>query len=251
MNFLTNLFTRSSPETSDPVARLLALAEKDLAARKEFYRAILEQELWVPGQIDETGVLIQPYTVHDKKTLLFYSTQEKLHEGLGEGKECFALVGHQLMEATASFEARILNYATDRAKEFTRTEVLALLDGTIFDALQGTTAATEGSRVFVLGQPKKYPLQLLEELKLLLAEYPKVASASIALMFDQQQTGSLPDYVVAFDTDMLQDDFQELVRKAQALATATGTMNIVFTDFTDDTIAEYMRSEVKPFYKIT
>jgi hypothetical protein len=245
MKFFTGLFTRRRPDADDPLARLLDDATWNTARRAEFYRALLEQTLYVPGQMEQGELLVRPYDVDGRKALLLFSSPAKLQSALRDRPGYVAVPARAMFQAAATFDGVILNYGAPRVKEFTHSEIAALLDGSIFTA----PAATDHSNSIVLGQPKEYPVPLMEALRQGLPTRPEIRAAYIAQMY---ATGSQdePRIVIAFDAAMSDSDFHEFLERVRSLSGSLGHADILFTRLESDGLGEYLRSETAPFYSV-
>ena len=55
--------------------------------------------------------------------------------------------------------------------------------------------------------------------------------------------------MIAFETDMSDEDFEQLRANASRLAEACGVEDVLFMRLEDDAIGEYMRREAGAFYE--
>jgi hypothetical protein len=233
---------RKPPSPAEQLERLLEAARNDSSRRNEFYRALLASELCVPGTLSDGELLIQPYDLGGRKTFLLFTSPERMVEGLLDRPEHFAIEGATLFAALPAFDVVVLNYRTRMQKEFTPSEVQALLDGTIFHAGGSDDA-------IILGKPKSYPVQLMETLKAKLPARPEVRAAYLAQLFDPA-TMDAPRIVIAFETDMDEGGFDMLCGNAARIAEACGAEDIIFRRLENDAVGEYMRREAGAFYRL-
>lgn len=239
MRLLSRLF--SSSDRSDPLDELLGRASRDPDKRGLFYRALLDAELVVPGEIDSDGILIRPYTLFNRKTLLLFSS-EKLAASLREQPKLIRLNGRTVLEAATRYEAVILNYGSRNEKELIWPEISAILDGSIFDVTRdGPQEAT------LLGQPKEYPVRLMTELQRALPGRPEIVSAYIAQMSRERSTLD-PQIVIAFESTMNTEAFEIFHGNVARMATTLGEEKVLFVRLSDDPLGAYLRSETDPFY---
>jgi hypothetical protein len=245
MGFLKNLFSRSSDtETDDPLDRLIIEATENPARREAFYRELLRSRLWVPGELHDGEALIRPYELEDRKTILIFSSPERMVEGLRDRPEFFGANGRALLESLPPFDSLLLNYRTRTQKEFTPSEVAAILDGSIFAPEEGGHCA---SRSMIVGQPKEYPVRLMEELKRRLPARAEVQAAYLAQITGEGSDA--PHIIIAFETGMGGPEFELLRSRATELAAACGAEGVEFTRLANDALGEYMRKESEPFYR--
>jgi hypothetical protein len=233
---------RKSPSPTEQLERLLEAARSDSSRRSEFYRLFLESELCVPGSMDDGELLIQPYDLGGRKSFLVFSSPERMAEGLLDRPEHFTINAEMLLAALPVFDVLVLNYRTRMQKEFTPSEVQALLDGTIFHP-EGTDES------IILGKPKSYPVQLMEALKAKLPARPEVRAAYLAQLYDPAAMDA-PRIVIAFETAMDADGFEMLCGNAARIAEACGAEDVIFRRLEEDAVGEYMRREAGAFYRL-
>jgi hypothetical protein len=246
MGFLKNLFSRSGDSgTDDPLDRLIIEATENPARREAFYRELLRSRLWVPGELHDGEVLIRPYELDERKTILIFSSPDRMAEGLRERPEFFGANGHVLLESLPPFDSLLLNYRTRTQKEFTPSEVAAILDGSIF--VQGQEGSHCASRGMIVGQPKEYPVRLMEELKRRLPARDEVHAAYLAQTVEEGSEE--PHIIIAFETELNDEEFELLRSRATELAVACQAEGVQFARLANDALGEYMRKESEPFYR--
>jgi hypothetical protein len=243
MSFLTSIFSILNPPNYDRLDYLLESSRHDSASRDEFYRLLLDSTLHVPGKNIDGEMYIQSYDLDGRHVVLVFTSEKRLREGLRELPPSFTMRASELLPALPPYDRLVLNYRTRMQKEFTPSEVQAILDGTIFDE----TREVSGDGL-VIGQPKVQPVKLMEALKEKLPAREDVRAAYLAQLFDSR-TMSEPHPVIAFETDMSDEDFETLRSNASRLAEACEAGDILFMRLEDDAIGEYMRHEVRAFYE--
>jgi hypothetical protein len=244
MGFFSRIRSKSSV---DPLDDLLTRAAHNPALREQFYHAMLESTLHVPGEIQQGELFIRPYTVHGRKTLLLF-TSPAMVSVLRDHPTLVEVEGRLLLQASAGFETTILNYGSRNEKEFTPPEIRALLDGSIFQPASRNGATDETSRGMMVGQPKEYPVRLMNELQRALPSRHDIRAAYLAqITYEGDTTG--PIIVIAFDTDISDDEFGQLCAKVTAFAEGIGTSGIRLTRLANDPLGEYLRTETTPFYQ--
>lgn len=252
MKSLLSLFSRSkttppaspSAEPDDLIDALLAGAVGNTEGRDTFYRELLEGELTVPGEAADGELFVRPYDINRKRTLLLFSTPLKLRRALPDNPPSVTLPSRTLLRAALTFDAAILNYRAPHAKEFTRSEMEAILDGSIF----AQSCSTGEYRSIILGQPKHYPVALMDHLRGTLPARREVRAAYIAQVAEEGSLGE-PTVVIAFDTAMEGEKLKGLTDEASAAAARLGFGSVLFTRLANDGLGEYLRSETAPFYR--
>jgi hypothetical protein len=246
MNFLKNLFSRSSDSGTDtPLDRLILEATENPGRRELFYRELLRSRLWVPGELHDGEILIRPYELEERKTILIFSSPDRMAEGLRDRPEFFGANGRALLESLPPFDSLLLNYRTRTQKEFTPSEVAAILDGSIFN--QEEEGSHCASRPMIVGQPKEYPVRLMEELKRRLPARDEVRAAYLAQIMEEGIDE--PRIIIAFETGMGEQEFELFRSRAMELASACQAEGVEFRRLASDALGEYMRKESEPFYR--
>lgn len=246
MGVFSRLFSKSRDlpdQPSDPLDELLRAAASDVERRTEFYRALPECTLVVPGEIGEGELFVRPYEVHGRKALLVFSSPEKLRQGLKDAPEFVELGGRTLLEAALGFETLVLNYGAPHDKEFTRSEIESILDGSIL----AESCGTGNYRAMLLGQPKHYPVPLMTQLQEWLPSQPEIRAVYIAQMTEEGSQESR--IVMAFETDVEEERFRALMNNVAFFADATDAGDILLTRLVDDGLGAYLHSETRPFYQ--
>lgn len=235
------LFTmfRSRPD-ADPLDYMLGRAASDPALRPRFYRLMLESSVFVPGEIQGDELFIRPYTLDERKTLLFFSSR-KLASVLRDRPGLVKVPGGAILETCTAFESVILNYASRNQKEFTRSEIRALLDGSIFKCDTAMATAT-----LIIGQPKDYPVRLMNELSRTFPLQPEILAAYIAQVARDEHA---PVAVIALATTGDEETFGAIRENVINLARKLDVARLDVVRLADDPLGEYLLAEVKPFYE--
>jgi hypothetical protein len=223
---------------------LLRDAVRAPGGRAAFYRALLDETLFVPGETVEGELFIRPYEIDGRSTLLFFSSGERLSEALADAPSRIELPGRALLGVANVFDRVILDYGSSTAKEFTHSEIEAVLTGAVFEL-----AEEETGQGMVVGQPKKYPVRLMDLLRQGLPTRPDVRAAYIAQVYEIE-SGEEPRVVIAFDTAMSEEELALFFDRVRDLAETNGAPDVRFTRLAEDGLGEYLRSEVTPFYSV-
>lgn len=238
---LLSRFRSNTP--ADPLGDLLQQAGDDPARRLRFYRGLLAGHLHVPGEIHDGELFIRPYTLSGRKTLLFF-TIPSLASVLRDKPALVELPAETLLRASDAFDAAILNYGSRNQKEFTASEIRALLDGSIFTHHD----AELPSPAILIGQPKEYPVRLMNELARALPARPQIAAAYIAQM-TYEEAPEKPVMVIALATDVDDATFAKIRENVLRLAAMLDVASLDVQRLTDDALGHYFRTETKPFYE--
>lgn len=238
MGIFSNLFSRQ-PAT-DPLAALLADAAREPARRETFYRALLEGSLWTPAEMEDGALMVRPYQVHGRNVLLAFTSRENA-TSLRDKPSMLELPARTVLAASAGFDGLVLNYGNPTEKEFTHPEMRGLLDGSIFDLV-------EGRHSLLLGQPKEYPVRLMNDLARAFPSRRELMAAYIAQVSEEGDDGE-PTIVIGVETVMSDDEFEEVRAKLERMAEVAEAHSVVFMKLGDDPIAHYMRAETKAFYR--
>ncbi|MDB5033235.1 MAG: sseB [Chlorobi bacterium] len=240
MRFLSKLFAGSPAD--DPLDALLADAVRAPELREAFYRRLLAATLMVPGEQRDGELLLRPYDLYGKRSILLFTSRAPA-SSLRDHPPLVELPARVLLEVSLGFDSVILNYGNRNEKEFTPPEIRGILDGSIFSS--GADAGAFGG--IMVGQPREYPVRLMNELRSALPSRPDVLRAYIAQVSTEGVTEE-PKIVMAFETGMSDDDFELFRGRVGLLAGSVGAEGVHFVRLAADGLGEYLRTETKPFY---
>lgn len=247
-------------ESQNALERKLAQAADDPATRPEFYKELLEAEIFVIGFTDSPGegrttvpegakLSIVNWTKDDgTPTIPFFTSLEALQRALKEEARFVAMPARSFFEITlGSF--LVLNPMSSYGKEFHPDEVRALLE-TGMNHEPVRRVVQKETRV-LLGQPANYPVEMVASLTKLLARHSAVKAAYLCLMHDPE-SGDKPTLVVGFEGE---GDLTEAIKEAGSVAADTAPRGELVDFFElkrgEKGISEYMFESVKPFYERT
>jgi hypothetical protein len=256
----------TSSKTDDySLETLLMKAVTEPAYRAEFYKRLLTDNLIiVPLEIIplgrelpdskltgsklmfKKGDQVRIYTFPDGQIPVFTSDQ-KIHEkGITKEKvNVLELKGEYLFEMTKGARF-ILNPYSDYAKELLPDEIERLLNGTILTNRTGKIFINKATQVQVC-QPKDYPTEMINSLKVLFANKPNIKAAYLGWIFDPA-SGEPAHYILGFDVDgETQSLFQETGFTIQQYLGRGEFADYIQTN-TDSELAQYLKS-TKPFYE--
>lgn len=246
-----------SEDPSNALEMALIKAADDPAQRPEFYRLLLESEVFVLGetQSKQDGrrivtegekLLLMNWQKEDGTPVIpFFSSIDALRRAITEVQSYLGLPARTLFEMTKG-ASLVLNPRSDYGKEFFPKE--------IEDLLRSGVNRTEQSRVVqeptevLLGEPEHYPTEMVSALKSLLAKHPAVKAAYLCLMQERSSQDG-PNLVVGVEGD---GDLDRIVRQAGAVAADTAPkgepVDFVRVTKGEKGLSEYFLSSVPPFY---
>jgi hypothetical protein len=219
---------------------LLMQAANDPAVRPEFYKELLITDLFVlivPGdrpsgnyvaQEGET-LSIKGISIEGRKLIPVFTSERRLREYIHAQDNLAKLNGRELLSMMATQKnAIILNPASSYGKEFTLSEVVSLVDGSIFELKQ--QVITKETNV-LLTMPKEYPSKVVNALSSYFKGKPEVRKAYVAqihvpdsgepphLLFSIQVEGDFgpiaSDLSVIFQSTLESGQFADLVQFGQ------------------------------------
>lgn len=240
---------------------LLIQSATDPGARPAFYRAFLDGELLVIGEISNTIPSSGGYSVaqvggrlsvmqmqgKDGKPLIpVFSSLPRLQEAITQQARYVQLKGRALLDTVGTALPVVLNPMSPYGKEFLPQELAALMDGSMFKEPESYTLQKDTQ--VLLGQPADYPQALVDGLKTLFSHHPQVEKAYLAQMYDPT-SGTPPHPVVGIQSS---GDFSVIVRDAGLVSEQTLGKG-QFVDFSqlhpgEGDLSDYMLRSVEPFY---
>jgi hypothetical protein len=258
MGLFDNIFKKkqSGQTTKDNLTleQLLQKAATEPAFRAEFYKRLLTDELVVITQNSniqegkhtlqqDTSVNIVSYP--DGKIPVFTSTDRIFDKGVvKEQVEYMQMTGENLF-GLAKGATFLLNPYSDYGKELLSDEIERLLNGTIFTDTAKTLTIEKETQVQI-GQPAKYPTDIVNSLKKLFSERPNVKAAYLGWVFNSES--GEPHYIFALDVD---GDLQNLTQEAGFTAKQFLEQHefVDFIKIDNSGISNYFLKQTKPFYE--
>lgn len=246
-------------EAQNVLEAALAKAANDPATRPEFYRTLVESQVFIIGHSDSPEIegecsvpagaklSIVNWEKTDGTSLIpFFGSLEALQRALEEEARYMQMPARSLFEITMG-ATLVLNPASPYSKEFFPSEIKALLE--IGMNHVASTRTVQKATQVLLGQPKNYPSEMVSALTKLLAKHPTIVAAYLCLMHDPSASEK-PALVVGFLAD---GDAEQAMREAGSVAADTAPRG-EFVDFVllkngEQGISSYMLGEAKPFYE--
>lgn len=241
-------------ESSLTLEQLLEKSSSDPKYRPEFYNRLLSDNLVVitSGRGGEfKGVLEKDTTVdivslQTGEILVFTSKERIFDKGIVKQQVAFLeMQGRNLFELAVGAKF-ILNPYSDYGKELLPEEIKDMLDGTILQPQHKQVTIQRDTQILI-GQPAKYPTELVEALRQMFSGEPEVKAAYIAWIHDPK-TEVPPHYIFGIESD---SDISEISRKAGSLGQSylPGEVFDIIPVRKDYSLSDYFYNECKPFYK--
>jgi hypothetical protein len=256
---LFDIFKRKKTENTFPeneLEKTLMEAVTNSSARNEFYVKLLWNDLIVltnGNNNAEEGIKtlekdtsVQFVTFENGQIPIFTSTNRIFDKGIIKEEVPFMALKGQDLFGIAKGATFILNPYSDYGKELLPNEIENLLNGSVFD--KSNEMKIERDTEVQIGQPSKYPTELVNALKNLFKEKKTVNAAYLAVI-KMDKSDQLPHLMIAIDVD---GDRMTITNEAGPLAEKYHKNEIV--DFIQinkngDGISDYFLNETKPFYK--
>jgi hypothetical protein len=244
-----------SEDSPTPLEEALARAATDAAARPEFYRALMEAQVFVLGSMAGTAnqrtveagenISIAHWQKQDGTPIIpFFASLPALQRAIRVDETYLQLPAKSLFEITRG-ATLVLNPSSDHGKEFVPHEIDALLDSGMNQIPQRRVVQKE-TRV-LLGQPSNYPTAMVEALSRFYATRSNVRAAYLCLMHEEGEEKA--HLVIGIDCD---EGYEQLVRETGVVASDSKPkdepFDIVRVEASDSGISEHFRTATKPFY---
>jgi hypothetical protein len=241
----------------NPLERILRLAADEPAHRPEFLRVLLNSTVYVLGSAgagEGTGSLeagtrigIQHSEKRDGTPVIpFFSSLEVLQKSIETEQSYLALPAKSLFEMTLGTNL-VLNPSSRYAKEFVPEEVENLLSDGV--GRKPTQRTVQKETKVLLGQPAKYPSQMVDSLTQLFAEHSNVRRGFIALIYDAS-VDDKPHLIVGIEAD---GDIELVLRQAGSVVadTAPDGEPVDFCRVSEHEagLSKYFLTQTKPFYE--
>jgi len=234
---------------------LLQKSAKEPAYRPEFYKRLLTDELVVVHQ--DIGLPEGVQTLKEKTTIkllthpdgkipVFTSKERIFDKGIVKvevnylqmkGEELFSLVKGATL---------LLNPYSDNSKELLPEEIEMILSGKILSETSKTITIKEETKV-MLGQPTKYPTEVVNSLKILYGNKPEVNTAYLGWIYDPS-SGDPAHYIFAIDAE---GDFQSIAHETGFTIKQILNTGEIFDIIKVDKggLSDYFVKRTTPFYK--
>jgi len=256
------LCSRAIPmtKTQNPLEKSLMLAANDPASRPDFYKLLLESEIFVLGFSDSPEDGIKTLVKGSKLSIVnwekndgtpvipFFTSLEALQSTLKEEARFVSMPAREFFELTKGSDL-YLNPTLDHGKEFFPHEIEALLE-TGINHIVTQRVVQESTRV-QLGQPADYPAEMISALTSLLSRHSNIKAAYLCQMHDPN-VDQLPTLLVGFEGD---GSLEEVIKEAGSVVADTAprgkSVDFIEINRNDSGVSSYMYESVDPFYEKT
>jgi hypothetical protein len=256
---LFDIFKKKPDQKTNNGLTLETLVQKaatEPAYRAEFYKRLLSDELVVLTEKSglpegnqtleqDTNVNIVSYA--DGKIPVFTSTERIFDKSvIKEQVEYMQMKGENLF-GLAKGATFLLNPYSDYGKELLPDEVERMLSGNILTDTAKTITIQKETKVQI-GQPVKYPTDIVNSLKVLFANKPNVKAAYLGWIFNPD-SGEPPHYIFGLDAEGdLQSVTQEAGFTAKQFLGKDEFVDFIKVD-NKPGVSSYFLKSVEPFYK--
>lgn len=246
-------------ESDNPLEQALMKAATEPAHRPDFYRLLMQSEVFVLGRTQRAGEGSATLAPGEKLQIVnwekrdgtpvvpFFTSLDALRRAIEEQQSFLALPARSLFELTKG-ATLVLNPASRHWKEFFPHEIEALLT-TGMNQVSQQRVVQKPTQV-LLGQPAKYPTEMVAALTALLSKHPAVKAAYLCTMHDPSLS-SAPGLVVGFEGEALDRAMQEAGTVAVDTAPRGQAVDFVRVVPGEKGMSEYFLESVKPFYQRT
>lgn len=236
--------------------RLLRDATSEIGLRPEFYRCLLETDVFVPietapGQGSDgtiaagSALAIKTLVRSDGVGVIpFYSLAHALFEASPMGEKCVSMRVRELFESSPDMHF-YLNPFSAFGREFPPHEVESLLTSGIPDARMQEIQTEDG---FDLVSPRNPPTHLLDSLRVLFSRNSQVESAFVADVMPRgasEPTSLLIAIEVSSDHDRILREAAAIVREHDQ---QRPTINLTFIERDGYNPSAYFFTDALPFY---
>jgi hypothetical protein len=245
------------PTDASPLERALRLAATDPAARPDFYRQLLEAEVFVIGEAEVRpegawtakegeSISLQHWTKPDGTVVLpFFSSLAALQRALDQEVTYYQLPARALLEMTQG-ATLVLDPRSEYGKEFMPGEIVALLSGGLTHAAE--RRVIEEATQVLLAQPKERPDALLAGVGAFLAKRPAARRAWLALMHIPSQD-SVPHLVIGVEADGDAEALLAEIGNVAADTSPAGPVDVMQVRAGEEGLSRYFLDNVEPFFQ--
>jgi hypothetical protein len=241
--------------TENTLEKALRLAATEKAYQPAFYKLLLSENLVVitPESSGRSGeftlkenTTFQVASLPDGTIPAFTSTQRIFDKGVIKKEVSFLeMKGADLLNVTKGATV-FLNPYSDYGKELLPAEIESLINGNILKETHKKITVEKETKIQI-GQPSKYPTEIVESLKKLYARSPSVRKAYMAWIYNPS-SGEPPHYIFALD---LHANAESVFHESGFVARQfLGPDEIVdFIEIDESGLSDYFVNQTKPFYE--
>lgn len=237
--------------------RALRLAATDPAARPDFYRELLEAEVFVIGDAqprpegewtaqEGESISLQHWTKGDGTVVLpFFSSLVALQRAVEHEVTYYQLPARALLEMTQG-ATLVLDPRSEYGKEFAPGEIAALLAGGLTHPAERRVVA-EDTQV-LLAQPAERPEALIAGVRAFLDKRPAVRRAWLALMHIPSQDQE-PHLVIGVEADGEVETLLGEIGNVAADLSDSGPVDLVQVRAGEEGLSRYFLENVEAFFE--
>ncbi|MDR6990159.1 enhanced serine sensitivity protein SseB C-terminal domain-containing protein [Luteimonas sp. 3794] len=242
----------------NPLEIALARAADEPAERPEFYKALLESDVYVIGHTDTPGDGLATIPAGSQVSIVnlekedgtpfipFFSSLDALQRVLHEETRFVSMSARSFLDITRGATV-VLNPESDYGKEFLPNEIDALL-ATGLNHVAAERVVQKATRV-LLAQPETVPSDMVAALTAFLKKHAGIKAAYLCVMHEAESTQA-PTWIVGLEGD---GDMDAVMRQAGSVAADTAPrgepVDFVRVQRGDGGLSDHFTGLVKPFYK--
>lgn len=248
-------YLRQAPEAETRLEYLLRKALLEPGHRPEFYRALLDAEIWImvesssPSPFVPAGseISIVTWCRNDGVDVVpFFSSAQRAREADPSWNLCTKMTTRELFESMPGYELH-LNPASEYGRQFSLRDVQALLEGSA--PIEIGVEVTQDSRSLRIEAPTEHPKGLIEALRSLFRRTPAVCRAYVIRVTDADAEDK-SKYVIAVEAK----PWSDAIRRDTATVTwetyRGGEMiDVIPMDPTSEAWAIDVVRDLAPFYQ--
>lgn len=187
----------------------------------------------------------------DGAFLPIFTSQERLQEMVNQGSQTYgflALRGKDLFPILAQHPpSAILNPGAAFGKELAADEIRRIADGSIVKA---ESRVVQAATKVLLGQPAKYPTELVAALQKLFGKHTSVQAAYLGWIHDPN-SGEPPHLIIGIECDGdMQKVSQEAGITSQSLLGEGEFVDFIQVGSGKGSLDSYFKKQTKPFYLV-
>lgn len=236
--------------------RILMIAASDPSARLDFYKELINSDIYVIHIKDEedfhegvlkegTKIKLLHVEINNKLYIPIFTSLRRLQESIEQEVNYLSMNSIDFFNLIRGADV-FLNPSSSYGKEFSEIEIESILNGSIFANID-SYEVKEDTQVMV-GQPAIVPEELIHELSNLFATMKEIKCAYNAHFFNPQMDEK-PHTLIAIEMD---GNWDKVISKAGMVADSVNVpdppVSFIHLDGTSG-IEQYFKSNVKPFYK--
>lgn len=256
---LFDIFKKKKSESTFPENELeksLIKASKNISARNDFYMKLLWNDLIIltNGEDDfqegtriiEEDTTVQFTIFENGQIPIFTSSNRIFDKGVIKEQVKFMAMKGQDLFGLAKGATFVLNPYSPYGKELLPQEINNLLNGSIFE--QNNELTIDKETEVQIGQPEKFPKELVKALTILFKTQDNVKAAYLAII-KIVESEKLPHFIIGLD---INGEISEITNKAIPITEQylgkDEVIDFMEIDNKGGGVSEYFTKKSKPFY---